>query len=182
MPRFLDAGGLDFYRNIVLESLPPMQLEFTRDVHLFNNFKLASIPAIENAAKFDGDLWVIGCLELPALALHATHVAGDLEIDDNLALAALSADVLADARSVTVIDNPLIPVAAFPALRSMQSLRILFNQALGQLAMPLVTQAMALRVEDNAKLPTCEVLALFAGITAPSKAQSGNDTSASCAP
>jgi len=105
-------------------------------------------------------------------------LASDLHV---VALVDFSATALRSARSISIRSDPLLPQLAFPALTTTPKVLVDFNDALAHLALPLLTQTTSIAVNHNHKLPTCEVVALFAGITAPTKQQIDNDPTGTCA-
>jgi len=146
--------------------------------------------AILESAPFDGLQQIIGYVLIdsnPALktvfgpSLEA--VSGDLTIQRNASLTDLGLTNLRHVGGLGVASCPSVTEIDMPALSdvSIFPVAIINNEALGHIRFPLLRGA-EFWVFDNHRLPTCEVLALFATLLPGDHEQRGNDDAAGCGP
>jgi hypothetical protein len=175
-------GGLDVHNNHMLETLSTVgQPVFTHEIDVSFNQRLTSLP-IENADTFGGNVSIRANPALAALSLRAARVSGQLVIRENSALVDFSADLLQDVETINILSNAQLAQFSLPSLTRAPIVVVDRNAALHHVALPLLTEATTVLITHNLALPSCEVIALLAGITARSKLQAGNDDTASCTP
>src|SRR5262249_21771578 len=142
---------------------------------LTSSFALLAVSAVH------GDVTITGNASLVEIA--APHaIDGQLVVENNPALTALDTFDLQRADSIAVRGNAALTDALLSALTSVSTLEIASNPTLATLDLPKLTQAHEIHIDHNHALASCDVLAIFAHITADVLEQSDNDDAKVCTP
>jgi hypothetical protein len=198
--------GVRFSDNAQLTSISPITL--VGSLQVINNAQLRSVDFVSPAAPDVLDGVVITdnpMLESAPLLASLVSVRGVVDIERNPLLGSVFGPSLTLVEGPMFIDeNDSLTSLQFPHLVHLVSdLEVFSNGSLQTLEMPMLTEVRDelfiisnpqlhhiafdalgrsdfFLVEGNPRLPTCEVLAVFAHVPGPGKSQSGNDDVASC--
>lgn len=182
---FTVLGDLEVTGNAALSSANP-QLVFDEigSLVVTDNPMLASAPALAQVSRVRGAVDVQRNPRLAALfGPGLVRIEGAVRVHDNDGLAALQLPALAlVGPSLEVSSNAALETLALPALPEVSgALTIADNPQLRHIDLVSLGHAEDFRVDDNPRLPTCEVLAVFRH-TSGAQEQSGNDDAATCDP
>ena len=182
---FGGLGDLEVRHNAVLSSVNAEL--FSAEIGavvITDNPMLASAPAFAFLTRIEGGVDVERNPRLTQLfGAGLARIAGPVRIHDDASLTALEFPELATVGSLLeVSSNAALQTLALPALPEVAgALTIADNPLLHHVDFTALTHSDDFRVDDNPRLPTCEVLAVF-GHTSGAHEQSGNDDDASCNP
>lgn len=170
-------GGLGLTENPRLVQVGP--IEVGTNLEVVGNAALETLSSL----SFVGELAFLYITRNPALieapALAGVKTAQRIVILENQVLAHVPLLQLAWVHRLDVLDNPAIQTIEMPALVTAESqIEMRNNPQLQHLDLRALAHA-ALLFFDNRRLPTCELLALFARVTGPAE-QAGNDDTATC--
>ena len=183
---FAILGDLEVTHNTRLSSLNPELLLGSEmgGLVLIDNPRLFFAPALASAARFDGGIDIErNPLLVTPFGAGPSRIAGPVRIRDNENLAAVELSQLTGVlSSLDVSSNPALQTLVLPALPEVAGpFTIADNAQLHHIDLTALTHSDDFHVDNNPRLPTCEVLAVF-GHTSGAHEQSGNDDNASCGP
>jgi hypothetical protein len=181
---FTLGGGLQLINNARLSDLPLLPLLDPGDFEgavITDNPLLTSVPSLAHVERVRLSIGVArnGALgQLPLPALHT--IEGQLNVNDNPRLTSLVLPALEHAASIGINRNPVLDTLAAPALIDVpEQLFIFQNLKLRHLVFDALTNSSLFEVSGNPKLPSCEVLGIFAHVSG-FHHQAGNDDTATC--
>ena len=174
-------GGIEIVGNAVLTGFEILGARaLNGDVTIADNPAFDFIGALVFAAVH-GDLTITGNPALTTM-IGPDTVDGRVTIANDAALDVLSFDNLRRAGDLSVHDNAAMTAIFLSRLTGVSTLDIASNAALDTLELPALMLAHEIHVDHNHALASCEVLAVFAHITADVLEQSDNDDAKTCAP
>jgi hypothetical protein len=180
------GGSLIVVDNALLPTLafPRFALpgEVLGDLIVTGNPVLASAPALGALTRVRGEASFAFNPLLPSLfGPPLVRIDGALSLTENASITELSLPNLAEVgTSISLFSNASLTRVSLPVVADVShDLFISSNQQLRHIAFDALTHAALFIVNDNPRLPTCEVLALFERVEG-EHGQSGNDDDAPC--
>jgi hypothetical protein len=183
---FTLGAGLQLIHNAALARVPflPLLKQDELDgVIITDNPVLTSVPSLAAVARVRGPVELQRNARLgQPFGTALTWIDGPLFMSDNNNLTSVQLPNLEHVSEMTVSTNPALQTLELPALvDSPEQLFIAQNPVLRHIVLDSLTRADLFFVNGNPKLPSCEVLAVFAHVTG-FRSQSGNNDTASCGP
>jgi len=182
------GGSLFVTSNALLLSVSSLTLRDGTELDtivITDNPALASAPSLAGVTRVRGAVDVERNPRLTSLFGPALfRVEGPMRIDENARLTSLVYPRLEHIEAdLEVFENDSLQTLEMPALTEVAAeLFIISNAQLHHLALDSLARSDLFLVQNNRRLPSCEVRAVFSHVPGPGKVQSGNDDTATCTP
>jgi hypothetical protein len=153
----------------------------TAEGGITDNPMLTSVPSLAHVERVRFSIDVARNAQLGQLPLPALHwVEGDLNVTDSPSLTSLVLPALEHAAALGINNNAGLQTLEAPALVDARDQLFIFqNLRLRHIVFDSLTHSNLFEVSGNPKLPSCEVLGIFAHVSG-FHHQGGNDDTATC--